>query len=123
MRALAAIRRDRITPAHAGKSRQRGRVKQRNKDHPRPRGEKLEGKTVETDATGSPPPTRGKGRCAASYCVQNGITPAHAGKSSYVIGCGGGGGDHPRPRGEKCWPLNSVSMGSGSPPPTRGKGL
>ena len=73
----------RITPAHAGK-RGRGWLPVAWKgDHPRTRGEKHMVPNRLTPAMGSPPHTRGKVPCCAPTPRENGITPAHAGKSAH----------------------------------------
>ena len=51
------------------------------------------------------------------------ITPAHAGKSYTFLGSSGGGGDHPRPCGEKYRHTVRPLSSRGSPPPMRGKAL
>ena len=50
---------------------------------------------------GSPPPMRGKGNCAAAFCITCGITPAYAGKSSIQFCTHFQHRDHPRLCGEK----------------------
>ena len=71
----------RITPAHAGKSEvsfYKGEVK---RDHPRACGEKLKILIPLLSRKGSPPRMRGKDRSPYSANCEQGITPAHAGKS------------------------------------------
>ena len=90
-----------ITPAHAGKSRRpvagRGQVQ----DHPRPCGEKVSSTSLAPGQTGSPPPMRGKVAVILSSPVCVRITPAHAGKRAFCVGCASKREDHPRPCGEK----------------------
>ena len=50
-----------------------------------------------------------------------GITPACAGKSPGIPGCGRGHGDHPRVCGEKFGAVLSPDFSMGSPPRVRGK--
>ena len=50
----------RITPAHAGKSSLMIKEYRLKKDHPRTRGEKLDGTDYHNIYEGSPPHTRGK---------------------------------------------------------------
>ena len=111
----------RITPAHAGKSRSGGITPARVGDHPRPRGEKSRALSNYSRRSGSPPPTRGKGRKSGRGDADGGITPAHAGKSADIAGGMPKGTDHPRPRGEKCRRFCYNAILQGSPPPTRGK--
>ena len=94
-------RRQRITPAYAGKS--------------------VQFWTCNTFEVGSPPPMRGKEVTAETSTTVSRITPAYAGKSSrhydqYILK-----GDHPRLCGEKLMIDLSVSWVRGSPPPMRGK--
>ena len=70
-----------ITPAYAGKSFQLGDVPAVQKDHPRLCGEKVEQRNIVIDTIGSPPPMRGKAVPRKTQLLQNGITPAYAGKS------------------------------------------
>ena len=71
----------RITPAYAGKSVTEQSKKHKNQDHPRLRGEKrIENENL-SDASGSPPLTRGKVTGFMREGGEVGITPAYAGKS------------------------------------------
>ena len=70
-----------ITPAYAGKSTCTRAAGSCGKDHPRIRGEKLEGCFIELSKVGSPPHTRGKAGVGAFSVPSPGITPAYAGKS------------------------------------------
>ena len=65
---------------------------------------------------------RGKEHNYPSTLLQNGITPAHAGKSIWPMRRWNCGKDHPRPCGEKPQFFVKVSPCIGSPPPMRGKG-
>ncbi len=91
----------RITPAHAGKSRHVVYLAYAQEDHPRPCGEK------HTNIV------RG--------FFQRWITPAHAGKSAGIAGRMSGREDHPRPCGEKKDADVDKIREEGSPPPMRGK--
>ena len=75
---------ERITPAHAGKSRRARTLRQACKDHPRPCGEKSMPSSAMRAMQGSPPPMRGKASWATTARWAAGITPAHAGKSLCV---------------------------------------
>ncbi len=70
---------------------------------------------------GSPPHTRGKEAKFLSTAFNNGITPAHAGKSEVREGGAARGEDHPRTRGEKHGYTARCQFHLGSPPHTRGK--
>ena len=72
--------RGRITPAHAGKSREPKIYTCRPWDHPRTRGEKYSTGSACEGIRGSPPHTRGKAPETPCAPVAPGITPAHAGK-------------------------------------------
>ena len=74
----------RITPAHAGKSGSLHFSLTRFKDHPRTCGEKYLNVMNEMREKGSPPHMRGKDKIAFVHGCQQGITPAHAGKSEMV---------------------------------------
>ena len=105
-----------------GKSWEPPDAKALGRDHPRPCGEKSMRMCVHLRAQGSPPPMRGKVEQQVDNLAENGITPAHAGKScSITRGCAQTQ-DHPRPCGEKLCSGCCCSASSGSPPPMRGKG-
>ena len=94
-------RQNRITPAYAGKSFAYAEAFAVAEDHPRLCGEKRCSTRQRSDATGSPPPMRGKGYSVPQVRTGNGITPAYAGKSSYKLCYTIYRGDHPRLCGEK----------------------
>ena len=70
---------------------------------------------------GSPPHTRGKGSRKRQLCKQRRITPAHAGKSFFILLIFREGQDHPRTRGEKGFTPSEEAVADGSLPHTRGK--
>ena len=113
----------RITPAYAGKRQTVYRIKQFRQDHPRLRGEKVLLANCIPAFPGSPPPTRGKESVGITKWDGYGITPAYAGKSQIhqhkLIHLK----DHPRLRGEKSSLPALSRVITGSPPPTRGKGV
>ena len=115
------LRRQRITPAHAGKSLFSFAPGTCIQDHPRTRGEKLVPAAPKLPSCGSPPHTRGKAadKVLAEYQLR--ITPAHAGKSFLPWPEGQKPRDHPRTRGEKAPHLRQGRRFTGSPPHTRGK--
>ena len=121
VRALAAIRRDRITPAHAGKSERRDLELLSRGDHPRPCGEKALLKLQSCTVTGSPPPMRGKVARVSCQGSRRRITPAHAGKRYKMELNDTFDEDHPRPCGEKRPYVTHWHYLAGSPPPMRGK--
>ena len=115
--------RQRLIPAHAGKtSPGRNRVAS-DGAHPRSRGENICPRCLTDRQEGSSPLTRGKRsahRRSHHYC---GLIPAHAGKT-FVRRCGGlGPGAHPRSRGENVIMMSLRIVGLGSSPLTRGKRL
>ena len=85
-------------------------------------GEKLFPVHVEPGQLGSPPRGRGKDPDAAIGVDSVGITPAWAGKRSFLGLSKGGEKDHPRVGGEKSLLATSAGKGTGSPPRGRGKG-
>ena len=111
----------RITPAHAGKSPVRRAPYRKHRDHPRTCGEKASDTHTDCKASGSPPHMRGKGALLMAGCNKQGITPAHAGKSSVTVRSSGASEDHPRTCGEKISWQRHTSSASGSPPHMRGK--
>ena len=80
-----ALRKNRITPACAGKSRTQQRCSMSLKDHPRVCGEKAGGTAEGSVHQGSPPRVRGKGRSARPQPRHRRITPACAGKRPFII--------------------------------------
>ena len=73
--------RDRLIPAHAGKTRVRRSDPRSCRAHPRSRGENLNKQGLETTAQGSSPLTRGKRRGPPGRPHKDGLIPAHAGKT------------------------------------------
>ena len=110
-----------ITPAHAGKSENRGRQGMATWDHPRTRGEKYMPPLILPIVRGSPPHTRGKASSDIYRLWEARITPAHAGKSSTTPPGTARQRDHPRTRGEKAGARGQSTAARGSPPHTRGK--
>ena len=110
-----------ITPAYAGKSAVKSLLCHRVGDHPRVCGEKHRLLRLEFDHWGSPPRMRGKGAHSIHQLRNRGITPAYAGKSSFIHSSLRYGRDHPRVCGEK-HPLRGCCYSrQGSPPRMRGK--
>ena len=114
-------RKERITPAHAGKSCPQRTLSPRPQDHPRVCGEKLDRTVLSVEAEGSPPPVRGKALCTPGRTHPPRITPACAGKRASPSSPWSHAGDHPRLCGEKVLVLCMAAPSAGSPPPVRGK--
>ena len=131
-----------LIPAHAGKTSCRSPGWPESAAHPRSRGENVFKVFEEGLHTGSspltrgkpqarrrdrrrrrliPPLTRGKHTIRMSRRLHAGLIPAHAGKTSFILGVLISDWAHPRSRGEnhRCVHLRTVA--SGSSPLTRGK--
>ena len=91
----------RITPACAGKRAQSPRPHGSSPDHPRIRGEKVDGAERVAIIQGSPPHARGKDLQREQNRRSHRITPACAGKSISTSSGSRRAEDHPRMRGEK----------------------
>ena len=111
----------RITPAWAGKRAMRTGTSARPEDHPRVGGEKTFAVWENVPGAGSPPRGRGKVPCVALLHDGKGITPAWAGKSSYMSERAIPSWDHPRVGGEKTRVFQQHFPAVGSPPRGRGK--
>ena len=111
----------RITPACAGKRRDRQNGRDPYQDHPRVCGEKTSTATGFRFPTGSPPRVRGKAFGISSKTVARGITPACAGKRSRSNRTRLRPWDHPRVCGEKNYVDYNDCFDWGSPPRVRGK--
>ena len=112
-----------ITPAHAGKS---WRLQRRSRpiwDHPRTCGEKIGRASSCLFCLGSPPHMRGKVVPIFGQPAEDGITPAHAGKSFQYFRLKLVGRDHPRTCGEKSEFISNKEAILGSPPHMRGKDI
>ena len=112
-----------ITPAWAGKSKEPLKICEKQEDHPRVGGEKLDLLAVVFSALGSPPRGRGKDVDWLGFNQFFRITPAWAGKSGYSSTAGSSGKDHPRVGGEKTDFIFLWRMVKGSPPRGRGKAV
>ena len=80
-RLVAAMKSPRLIPAHAGKTRRQARPITSLRAHPRSRGENLIGYSITQKHLGSSPLTRGKHLCADAVAWNQGLIPAHAGKT------------------------------------------
>lgn len=114
---------DRITPAHAGKSKRQLENLPDLWDHPRVCGEKADWTNSDVVEWGSPPRMRGKDVRQELQHSGRGITLAYAGKSAGRAATPTRCRDHPRACGEKCPPGKFFFMTVGSPPRMRGKGF
>ena len=113
--------RRRITPACAGKTKKGGGLNGRCKDHPRVCGENRAKRKLRIRFLGSPPRVRGKLIYFREGQKQRGITPACAGKTSFVFLFRKSFKDHPRVCGENLLSPLPVLLSTGSPPRVRGK--
>ena len=121
MHLVGEVRRGRLIPAHAGKTKTdkpRGRV---GTAHPRSRGENelecIAGQVV----GGSSPLTRGKPPVPRYPTPRDGLIPAHAGKTEARRKRHPTTEAHPRSRGENLPSLEFMAIQLGSSPLTRGK--
>ena len=113
--------RQRLIPAHAGKTKSPAPKTLTPTAHPRSRGENSTFILAVWDNVGSSPLTRGKLTNAATESTRSRLIPAHAGKTNMAGITGQGTTAHPRSRGENAMdPLASVHP-YGSSPLTRGK--
>ena len=84
-------------------------------------GEKQASRYLPATLLGSPPRVRGKAGYLAIKRMDEGITPAYAGKSSTATRAARSTGDHPRICGEKQKSSGAGLRKWGSPPRMRGK--
>ena len=110
----------RITPAHAGTTRQAQYVRWGDADHPRSRGDHRTLFGGGIDVIGSPPLTRGPPRGCDERLDRCRITPAHAGTTLDIALETAFIEDHPRSRGDHAVAVSLVLDRYGSPPLTRG---
>ena len=90
----------RLIPAHAGKTLLMAGRSQRDRAHPRSRGENLHRSRARPALGGSSPLTRGKPTEAAVTINGERLIPAHAGKTNAAHGIDSAREAHPRSRGE-----------------------
>ena len=120
-RRVAMQKRQRLIPAHAGKTCRRCTRRRDDEAHPRSRGENELELTSRTSWKGSSPLTRGKPRSERRGYRQGGLIPAHAGKTHRVCPLMHCMRAHPRSRGENMDDRPQKPQGRGSSPLTRGK--
>ena len=111
----------RITPACAGKTVHRTKIKLPKKDHPRVCGENMVTPIKLYFWLGSPPRVRGKRFIESSLPKHDRITPACAGKTYYENRAQRTLQDHPRVCGENLRRCQIFRGLTGSPPRVRGK--
>ena len=114
-------RKNRITPAHAGKTFLGQRFDCFNEDHPRACGENRRRTFREWQRSGSPPRMRGKRNSLPCCNSRHRITPADAGKTHSSPHVPFMTRDHPRGCGENPYSIDFISTRIGSPPRMRGK--
>ena len=115
------LRRWRLIPAHAGKTRSRCIRGGLRAAHPRSRGENLSRPRGWGKSPGSSPLTRGKRHPVVLLAEHCRLIPAHAGKTPGLPSATDPTEAHPRSRGENAAHFSSGRDESGSSPLTRGK--
>ena len=111
----------RNTPAYAGKTADDDAGEGQAKEHPRLHGENLKVIWPWSRLNETPPPTRGKLPGAGKDGLDDGNTPAYAGKTCGRAPVQVRDWEHPRLRGENTLGDITVTSTGGTPPPTRGK--
>ena len=111
----------RLIPAHAGKTFQAELEMIRDRAHPRSRGENRSMAVAFSASSGSSPLTRGKRHMTFDARRDQGLIPAHAGKTWRRSRGSDTGGAHPRSRGENTACSAGRASVMGSSPLTRGK--
>ena len=109
-----------IIPACAGSTYRHRRGPRLQRDHPRMRGEHVDGERYPIRTGGSSPHARGALGNASRAGSEFGIIPACAGSTGKRERRMGRGRDHPRMRGEHLPLQNKSSYSSGSSPHARG---
>ena len=110
-----------LIPAHAGKTPRAVPTCGNREAHPRSRGENVAGLGWVREGPGSSPLTRGKLVDAVAAAVEDGLIPAHAGKTAPAAASSCTSPAHPRSRGENSYADKTDVTGNGSSPLTRGK--
>ena len=118
---IIPVRRDRITPAGAGKTSVSAVRENLSEDHPRRCGENTRRGGYIFGLSGSPPQVRGKPADMAASPQVTRITPAGAGKTRGHTAGLWIKKDHPRRCGENRLKKCALRRVSGSPPQVRGK--
>ena len=89
-----------LIPAHAGKTKAPPRPVSICRAHPRSRGENAPSTHERVSGRGSSPLTRGKLYSLYEQIFTKGLIPAHAGKTTTLLGTLAASRAHPRSRGE-----------------------
>ena len=110
-----------LIPAHAGKTSPARCGRASRTAHPRSRGENISGTLWPGLQNGSSPLTRGKRDRLTDRTTDEGLIPAHAGKTYHKVRASRDGRAHPRSRGENVASSSASSFMVGSSPLTRGK--
>ena len=110
-----------LIPAHAGKTRRSTRTTRSTRAHPRSRGENRSMAVAFSASSGSSPLTRGKRHMTFDARRDQGLIPAHAGKTASTRSPPQAWKAHPRSRGENCPQRDQELRRWGSSPLTRGK--
>ena len=110
-----------LIPAHAGKTPRAHQPRPSPRAHPRSRGENPSKPSAKFLIPGSSPLTRGKPRLRRPRRGQNGLIPAHAGKTRPIGSSCRHTRAHPRSRGENTFAAPMMFLTWGSSPLTRGK--
>ena len=113
--------RQRLIPAHAGKTANSPDSRPARPAHPRSRGENFAGLKGKVSSAGSSPLTRGKPEAVEVRTLRRGLIPAHAGKTRSCKSCLIVSTAHPRSRGENHPVPGTTFWYRGSSPLTRGK--
>ena len=113
--------RERLIPAHAGKTSPPGSLRHDGSAHPRSRGENIHGCVDDDGAGGSSPLTRGKRQTVITQSAAGRLIPAHAGKTRSAVLSPAFAPAHPRSRGENRHASGNGRIQGGSSPLTRGK--
>ena len=111
----------RITPAHAGKTREHVQIINNKKDHPRACGKDYYFNKMGGELEGSPPRMRERPPSGAFHPSLMWITPAHAGKTPTPIVQYPAGQDHPRACGKDWFPRLDPVRRKGITPAHAGK--
>ena len=111
----------RLIPAHAGKTTPACESANGSTAHPRSRGENEEAASADGLEAGSSPLTRGKLHPKTGKPLDDGLIPAHAGKTSTYSHTRAHPRAHPRSRGENPGVSSGRWTPAGSSPLTRGK--
>ena len=115
------VRRQRLIPAHAGKTCPKTRPCAKCEAHPRSRGENFRRKPFFPADDGSSPLTRGKHVAFVVHELADRLIPAHAGKTCRCLCYVSAWRAHPRSRGENSAVGSNACVAGGSSPLTRGK--